>query len=153
MTLYTAFDQQLSRRRELRPPMDGVGLLGGDWRSQRNAPFGELGKVDKKRIGEFAELVSTRAIVLGGFATEGLERRYQTHLFGNVGSRLADVPVGDFWSPQVFDHKRRAKNAEAIALLRQWLEADEDAAAEAREWEEFKVSLDADRSSPRKLFP
>jgi hypothetical protein len=149
MTLESFFEQRPWRAGEPASLMGGVGLLGSDLTSQRQSPFRKPS--ERAQIGEFAEAVGVRAAILG-FAAKRLELRDQTRLFDGGGPRLADAPVRAYLRPPVIDRERSAGTVEVIALLQQWLEGENHDSTEAREWDEFKVSLDLDRSSPRKLF-
>jgi hypothetical protein len=58
------------------------------------------------------------------------------------------------WVDLYRKYQQTKKNASAIALIESWLkEAETTDEAETRNFEEMKLSLDAHRSSARKLFP
>jgi hypothetical protein len=78
----------------------------------------------------------------------------ENHLRGaRLGSTFADLASDHpFHGRGVVDAEQASKNEAAIALLDAWLKVD-DNDEQADDWERVKASLEAHRTSTRKLFP
>lgn len=145
----TAFNQQSSLN--IVTPPRWIPGIGGAWQQavrQLHLPS------QRAEEPEFAQTLRTyRATRAYGASRPGLPNRggylADVRVFQEA-SELAALPVA-----KKEELEQYARNTNAIALLEQWLQDAEKGVDpnEVRVWNEAKESLEAHRTSARKLFP